>query len=77
MGAAKVTLPLDSVQSPLHSANAFVISGELLKVVLSIIAIYLVIRYVVTKPVLHLKRVSDAIAHGKLDMRRHPHRRRI
>ena len=69
MGAAKITLPLDSVQSPLHSANAFVISGELLKVVLSIIAIYLVIRYVVTKPVLHLKKVSDAIAHGKLDMR--------
>ena len=69
MGAAKITLPLDSVKSPLHSANAFVISGELLKVVLSIIAIYLVIRYVVTKPVLHLKRVSDAIAHGKLDMR--------
>ena len=69
LGAVKVTLPLNSVQSPLHSANAFVISGELLKVVLSIIAIYLVIRYVVTKPVLHLKKVSDAIAHGKLDMR--------
>jgi len=57
------------VKSPLHRANAFVITGELLKVVLSIIAIYLVIRYVVTKPVLHLKKVSDAIAHGKLDMR--------
>ena len=69
LGAVKVTLPLASVKSPLHSANAFVISGELLKVVLSIIAIYLVIRYVVTKPVLHLKKVSDAIAHGKLDMR--------
>jgi len=69
MGAAKITLPLDRVKSPLHRANAFVITGELLKVVLSIIAIYLVIRYVVTKPVLHLKKVSDAIAHGKLDMR--------
>lgn len=69
LGAAKVTLPLDSVKSPLHQSNAFVISGELLKVVLGIIAIYLVIRYVVTKPVLHLKKVSDAIAHGKLDMR--------
>jgi signal transduction histidine kinase len=29
----------------------------------------LVLRYVVTKPVMHLKKVSDAIAHGKLDMR--------
>ena len=69
LGAAKITLPLESVKSPLHRVNAFVISSELLKVVLSIISIYLVIRYVVTKPVLHLKKVSDAIAHGKLDMR--------
>lgn len=69
LGAAKISLPLDNVKSPLDSVNAFVISAELLKVVLSIIAIYLVIRYVVTKPVLHLKKVSDAIAHGKLDMR--------
>ena len=69
LGAAKITLPLDDVKSPLHSTNAFAISAELLKVVLAIVAIYLVLRYVVTKPVLHLKRVSDAIAHGKLDMR--------
>lgn len=69
LGAAKITLPLDLVKSSLHRTNAFVISAELLKVVLAIVAIYLVVRYVVTKPVLHLKKVSDAIAHGKLDMR--------
>lgn len=69
LGVAKVTLPLDSVQASLHKTNAFVISAELLKVALAILAIYLVLRYVVTKPVLHLKKVSDAIAHGKLDMR--------
>ena len=66
---AKITLPLDKVQASLHRSNAFVISAELLKVALAIVAIYLVLRYVVTKPVLHLKKVSDAIAHGKLDMR--------
>ncbi|HLQ46502.1 MAG TPA: ATP-binding protein [Planctomycetaceae bacterium] len=69
LGAAKITLPLDSVQASLHSTNAFVISAEMLKVVLAIVSIYLVLRYVVTKKVLHLKKVSDAIAHGKLDMR--------
>ncbi len=69
LGVAKITLPLDRVQSSLARTNAFVISAELLKVVLAIVAIYLVLRYVVTKPVMHLKRVSDAIAHGKLDMR--------
>ena len=69
LGAAKITLPLNRVQASLHSTNAFVISAEMLKVVLAIVSIYLVLRYVVTKPVMHLKKVSDAIAHGKLDMR--------
>ena len=69
LGVAKITLPLDRVRASLARTNAFVISAELLKVVLAIVAIYLVLRYVVTKPVMHLKRVSDAIAHGKLDMR--------
>ena len=69
LGVAKITLPLDRVRASLARTNAFVISAELLKVVLAIVAIYLVLRYVVTKPVMHLKKVSDAIAHGKLDMR--------
>ena len=69
IGMARITLPLDAVESPLHSANAFVITAEFVKVVLAILAIYLVVRYVITKPVLHLKQVSDAIAHGNLDMR--------
>jgi signal transduction histidine kinase len=69
IGMARITLPLDAVESPLHRSNAFVITAELVKVVLAILAIYLVVRYVITKPVLHLKQVSDAIAHGNLDMR--------
>ncbi len=62
-------MPLAAVESSLHATNAFVITAEIVKVVLAILAIYLVVRYVITKPVLHLKKVSDAIAHGNLDMR--------
>lgn len=69
IGMAKITLPLPTVESALHSTNAFVMTSEFIKVVLALVAIYLVIRYVITKPVLHLKRVSDAIARGNLDMR--------
>ncbi len=69
IGVAKITLPLEVTEQTLHSTNAFVITAEFVKIVLSVVAIYLVIRYVVTKPVLHLKRVSDAIAHGNLDVR--------
>ena len=69
LGMAKISLPLETIESARHKANAFVITSEFIKVVLAIVAIYLVVRYVITKPVLHLKKVSDAIAHGNLDMR--------
>tara|TARA_R110002072_G_scaffold295170_1_gene465897 strand:- start:6038 stop:7990 length:1953 start_codon:yes stop_codon:yes gene_type:complete len=69
IGMARITLPLAAVEASLHATNAFVITAEIVKVVLAILAIYLVVRYVITKPVLHLKKVSDAIAHGNLDMR--------
>ena len=69
IGMAKISLPLETLESARHKANAFVITSEFIKVVLAIVAIYLVVRYVITKPVLHLKKVSDAIAHGNLDMR--------
>lgn len=69
MAMAGIRLPLEVVEENLHATNAFVITAEFVKVVLAILAIYLVVRYVITKPVLHLKRVSDAIAHGNLEMR--------
>ena len=69
MAMAGIRLPLEAVEENLHATNAFVITAEFVKVVLAILAIYLVVRYVITKPVLHLKRVSDAIAHGNLEMR--------
>ncbi len=30
---------------------------------------YVIVRYIIVKPVLHLKDVSDAVAHGDLDLR--------
>ena len=69
MAMAGIRLPLEAVEENLHATIAFAITAEFVKVVLAILAIYLVIRYVITKPVLHLKRVSDAIAHGNLEMR--------
>ena len=69
LGVAKITMPLDHTRAAVHSVFAFVISAEFVKVVLAILAIYLVVRYVITKPILHLKRVSDAVARGNLDLR--------
>ncbi len=69
IGVAKISMPLARARAAVHRVFAFVISAEFVKVVLAILAIYLIVRYVITKPVLHLKRVSDAIAQGNLDMR--------
>ncbi len=69
IGVVKITIPLSHAQAPIHKANAFVITAELVKIILAILAIYLIVRYVITKPVMHLKKVSDAIAHGNLDTR--------
>lgn len=69
IGMASVTLPAETVEASMHTSNALLITAEFVKVVLAILAIYLVVRYVITKPVMHLKKVSDAIAQGNLDMR--------
>ena len=62
-------MPLEQARASIHRVFAFVISAEFVKVVLAILAIYVIVRYVITKPVMHLKKVSDAIAQGNLDMR--------
>lgn len=65
----KISRPLDRTRASLHHVFAFVITAEIVKVVLAILAIYLIVRYVITKPVMHLKKVSDAIAQGNLELR--------
>ena len=69
IGVVKISMPLDRTRASLHRVFAFVITAELVKVVLAILAIYLIVRYVITKPVMHLKKVSDAIAQGNLELR--------
>ncbi len=69
IGVVKISRPLDRTRASLHRVFAFVVTAELVKVVLAILAIYLIVRYVITKPVMHLKKVSDAIAQGNLELR--------
>lgn len=69
IGVVEIILPLTQTEAAKHRGIAFVITAEFIKVVLALVGIYLIVRYVITKPVLYLKKVSDAIAHGNLDMR--------
>ncbi|GIS61108.1 MAG: hypothetical protein CM1200mP2_33330 [Planctomycetaceae bacterium] len=56
IGVVKISMPLEQARASIHRVFAFVISAEFVKVVLAILAIYVIVRYVITKPVMHLKK---------------------
>ena len=66
---ARVHLPIDQLEDGLHVNRALLISIALATSLLVMAASFLIIRYVVVKPVKHLKEVSDAISAGKLNVR--------
>jgi len=49
--------------------RAFLIATALVTAFLAMLGAYAIVRYVIVKPVLHLKDVSDEIARGNLDLR--------
>ena len=69
MGMVRVSIPLAETKQALARNNAFLITTAIVTAVLAMIAAYAIVRYVIVKPVLHLKDVADEISHGTLDLR--------
>jgi len=69
LGMVKVTLPLAGTQKAVARNNAILLTTAIVTSFLAMAAAYVIVRYVIVKPVLHLKNVSDEIARGKLDLR--------
>ena len=69
IGMARISLPLSATQQALDENNAFLLTMAIVTSVLAMLALYLIVRYVIVKPVLHLKDVSDEIARGNLNLR--------
>jgi len=69
IGMVQISIPLEKTQEALARNNAFLISTALVTAFLAMLAAYAIVRYVIVKPVLHLKDVSDEIARGNLDLR--------
>jgi two-component system sensor histidine kinase BarA len=69
MGVAKLSFNLVDTQREVAKNNAILIVAALVTSFLAMLAAYAIVRYVIVKPVLHLKEVSEAIAHGDLDQR--------
>lgn len=68
-GAIVISLPLEETNRAIYRNRAILISVALVTAILAMFASYVIVRYVIVKPVKHLRDVSDAIASGKLNIR--------
>lgn len=69
MAVIRIKLPSQALDDDVHVNRAIMISIALVTSVLIMAGTYLIVRYVVVKPVKHLKDVSDAIAAGEVNIR--------
>jgi len=69
MGVIAIRLSTKSIESGVHVNRALLLTTAILTALLIMAGSYLIIRYVIVKPVKHLKEVSDAIAAGQLNVR--------
>jgi signal transduction histidine kinase len=69
LGIAKISYPLAKTYQSLSWNNAILLSTAIVTAFLAMLAAYGIVRYVIVKPVLHLKEVSDAITRGDLELR--------
>ncbi len=67
--AAVIHLPLNTINHDISQNRAILISSALVTAIVAMFASYAIVRYVIVKPVKHLRDVSDAIAAGKLTVR--------
>ena len=69
MALVSIRLSTKAIESGIHINRALLISTALVTALLIMAGSYLIIRYVIVKPVKHLKEVSEAIAAGELNIR--------
>ncbi|HEV8003100.1 MAG TPA: ATP-binding protein [Planctomycetaceae bacterium] len=69
MRVVKITLPLKATREAVARNNAILLATAIGTAFLAMLAAYAIVRYVIVKPVLHLKDVSDQVARGNLEQR--------
>ncbi len=69
IAVAKVVLPDVNIQKSLNENRAILIALAIITTFLAMIASYIIVRYVIVKPLKHLRDVSDEISHGNIAQR--------
>lgn len=65
----KVTMPYEETRQAISHTRATLLTVGILTVVMAMGALWVIVRYVIVKPLNHLRDVSDAVAHGLTDQR--------
>lgn len=69
IGLVRISLPLARTYRDLAWNNAVLLSTAIITASLAMLSASAIVRYVIVKPVLHLKDVSESVARGSLDQR--------
>jgi two-component system sensor histidine kinase BarA len=73
IAVARVSISNEATLSDQSMNRAILIALGITTTFLAVIAAYLIIRYVIVKPLNHLREVSDAVSHGNLNQRAEIH----
>lgn len=65
----KVVIPNDETQRSMNKTRAILSATAIVTVFLAMVALYGVVRYVIVKPLTHLREISDEISRGELTRR--------
>ena len=65
----EITLPNEEAQDAISKNRAILITVALVTTVLSVAAIWLIVRYVIVKPLEHLRDVTVEVGQGRMDVR--------
>jgi two-component system sensor histidine kinase BarA len=69
MAVARVRISNLPTKRDLSLNRAILLATAIITVFMAMIASYVIVRYVVVKPLKHLRDVSDAVSHGNIDQR--------
>lgn len=65
----RVELPQTEAKNAITQSRAILITVAIVTAFLSMVALYLIVRYVIVKPLRHLRDVTEEVGHGRLDVR--------
>lgn len=71
--AVKVILPYEETKQGITQSRAILTAVAILTVFVAMVALYVIVRYVIVKPLQHLRNVSDEVSRGKTEVRAEIH----